>query len=170
MLTAHQPGTADERLEPRPIPTIPEFTPVGEPTDWLRRRPDVRVAERNLAASTALIGVAVADLFPRVSLTGRFGWNGLDRDAIGDSTAEIYHYGPSISWDIFDLGHVKARINATRANAEGDLARYEQTVLTCARGYRGRAHQSHDGSRPRSGAGASGRSEQCGDASCAPAI
>ena len=130
VLTAHQPGTADERLEPRPIPTIPEFTPVGEPTDWLRRRPDVRVAERNLAASTALIGVAVSDLFPKVSLNGRFGWNGLDRDAIGDNTAEIYHYGPSISWAIFDLGHVRANINASRASAEGALARYEQTVLT----------------------------------------
>ncbi len=130
VLTAHQPGTADERLEPRPMPAIPEFTPVGEPTDWLRRRPDVRVAERNLAASTALIGVAVSDLFPKVSLNGRFGWNGLDRDAIGDNTAEIYHYGPSISWAIFDLGHVRANINASRASAEGALARYEQTVLT----------------------------------------
>jgi outer membrane protein, multidrug efflux system len=130
VLTAHQPGTADERLEPRPIPAIPEFTPVGEPTDWLRRRPDVRVAERNLATSTALIGVAVADLFPHVSLTGRFGWNGLDSDAIGDGRAEIYHYGPSISWGIFDIGHVRANINASRASAEGALARYEQTVLT----------------------------------------
>jgi len=130
VLTAHQPGTPDERLEPRPIPAIPEFTPLGDPTEWLRRRPDVRVAERNLATSTALIGVAVADLFPHVSLTGRFGWNGLDSNAIGDNQAEIYHYGPSISWGIFDIGHVKARINAARAGTEGALARYEQTVLT----------------------------------------
>jgi len=76
-----------------------------------------------------LIGVAVADLFPHVSLTGRFGWNGLDSDAIGDNSAEIYHYGPSISWGIFDLGHVKARINAARSSNQGALARYEQTVL-----------------------------------------
>jgi multidrug efflux system outer membrane protein len=71
----------------------------------------------------------VSDLFPKVSLNGRFGWNGLDRDAIGDNTAEIYHYGPSISWAIFDLGHVRANINASRASTEGALARYEQTVL-----------------------------------------
>jgi len=129
VLTAREPGTTDERLEPRPIPEEPEFTPVGEPSEWLRRRPDVRAAERQLAASTALIGVAVSDLFPKVSLNGRFGWNGLDSDAIGDGSAEIYHYGPSISWGIFDLGHVKARINAARSNTQGTLARYEQTVL-----------------------------------------
>jgi multidrug efflux system outer membrane protein len=129
VLTAHQPGTPDARLEPRPIPAIPEFTPVGEPTDWLRRRPDVRGAERDLAAASALIGVAVSDLFPKVSLTGRFGWNGLDRGALGDNSAQIYHYGPSISWGILDLGHVRANINAARAGSEGALARYEQTVL-----------------------------------------
>jgi multidrug efflux system outer membrane protein len=129
VLTAREPGTTDERLEPRPIPEEPEFTPVGEPSEWLRRRPDVRVAERDLAASTALVGVAVSDLFPKVSLNGRFGWNGLDSDAIGDNAAEIYHYGPSISWGIFDLGHVKARINAARSNTQETLARYEQTVL-----------------------------------------
>jgi outer membrane protein, multidrug efflux system len=129
VLTAREPGTTDARLEPRPIPDEPEFTPVGEPSEWLRRRPDVRKAERDLATSTALVGVAVADLFPHVSLTGRFGWNGLDSGAIGDNTAEIYHYGPSISWGIFDLGHVKARINAARSNTQGSLAHYEQTVL-----------------------------------------
>ncbi|HKE45026.1 MAG TPA: efflux transporter outer membrane subunit [Steroidobacteraceae bacterium] len=129
VLTAREPGTTDERLEPRPLPDEPEFTPVGEPSDWLRRRPDVRRAERDLASSTALVGVAVADLFPHVSLTGRFGYNGLSSGAIGDADAEIYHYGPSISWGIFDIGHVKARISGARSGAQGALAKYEQTVL-----------------------------------------
>ncbi|HEY7378974.1 MAG TPA: TolC family protein [Steroidobacteraceae bacterium] len=151
VLTAHQPGTPDERLEPRPIPAIPEFTPVGDPTEWLRRRPDVRVAERDLASSTALIGVAVADLFPHVSLTGRFGWNGVNSSAIGDKDAEIYHYGPSISWGIFDIGHVKANINAARAGAEGALARYEQTVLNALEDTEG-ALINHSTSRAREAA------------------
>ena len=129
VLTAHQPGTPDPRLEPRPIPAVPDFTPVGDPAEWLRRRPDVRIAERSLASATALIGVAVSDLFPKVSFTGRFGWNGLDRGALGDGSADIYHYGPSISWGIFDLGHVRARISGARSNTQGALARYEQTVL-----------------------------------------
>lgn len=129
VLTGHRPGDLTDVLAPRPMATLPQFTPVGDPTEWLRRRPDVRIAERNLAAATARIGVAVADLFPKVSLLGSFGWNAADRDNIGKASAETYRYGPSISWAIFDLGHVQARISAARARADGALAVYEQTVL-----------------------------------------
>lgn len=129
VLVGRSPGELDGRLAAKPLPAVPAFTPVGDPTEWLRRRPDVRVAESDLAAATARIGIAVGDLFPRVSLVGNFGWTALDFDSLGNAEAESYRFGPSISWAIFDLGHVQARIAAANARADGSLARYEQTVL-----------------------------------------
>jgi multidrug efflux system outer membrane protein len=129
VLLGRTPGEMDARLAYKPLPALPAFTPLGDPTDWLRRRPDVRVAERDLAAATARIGIAVGDLFPKVSLVGNFGWTALDFDRLGEAEAESYRFGPSISWAIFDLGHVQARIAAAQARADGSLARYEQTVL-----------------------------------------
>lgn len=129
VLTGRPPGDLYDRLAARPMPALPDFTPVGDPTEWLRRRPDVRIAERNLAAATARIGVAIADLFPKVSIIGRFGWNAAEFDDLGKADFESYRYGPSISWAIFDLGHVQARISAANARADGALAQYEQTVL-----------------------------------------
>jgi multidrug efflux system outer membrane protein len=129
VLLGRRPGELDARLAAKPLPEMPAFTPVGDPTEWLRRRPDVRVAERDLAAATARIGIAVGDLFPKVSLVGNFGWTALEFDRLGDADAEHYQFGPSISWAIFDLGHVQARIAAAQARADGSLARYEQTVL-----------------------------------------
>jgi multidrug efflux system outer membrane protein len=129
VLLGRAPGDLDARLAAKPLPAMPAFTPVGDPTEWMRRRPDVRVAERDLAAATARIGIAVGDLFPKVSLVGNFGWTALDFDRLGEADAESYRFGPSISWAIFDLGHVQARIAAAQARADGSLARYEQTVL-----------------------------------------
>lgn len=129
VLLGRQPGGLEARLAYQPIPAMPAFTPVGDPAEWLRRRPDVRVAERNLAAATAGIGVAVGDLFPKVSLVGSFGSTALESNQLGDASAENYRFGPSISWAIFDLGHVQARIDAARARTDGALARYEQAVL-----------------------------------------
>ena len=129
VLLGRKPGELDARLAPQPLAAMPAFTPVGDPTEWLRRRPDVRVAERDLAAATARIGIAVGDLFPKVSLVGNFGWTALEFDRLGDADVEHYQFGPSISWAIFDLGHVQARIAAAQARADGSLARYEQTVL-----------------------------------------
>jgi multidrug efflux system outer membrane protein len=129
VLLGRKPGELDARLAPQPLSAMPPFTPVGDPTEWLRRRPDVRVAERDLAAATARIGIAVGDLFPKVSLVGNFGWTALEFDRLGDADVEHYQFGPSISWAIFDLGHVQARIAAAQARADGSLARYEQTVL-----------------------------------------
>lgn len=129
VLTGRRPGELEAQLVPRPSPRLPAFTPLGDPADWLRRRPDIRIAERNLAAATARIGVAVGDLFPKVTLIGSFGWDAASSDGIGDSAAETYRFGPSLSWAILDLGHVRARIGAARARAGGALALYEQTVL-----------------------------------------
>ena len=108
-----------------PLPALPTDVAVGTPSDLLRRRPDVAAAERRIAAATARVGVATADLFPRVSLNGELGGVGA---SLGD-LAKAYAFGPRISWAFLDLGRVRARIAASDAAAAEALARYESTVL-----------------------------------------
>lgn len=130
VLTGREPGALRETLAPsKDLPAIPRIAAVGDPAGLLRRRPDIRVAERELAASTARIGVAVADLFPRVSFTGGVGYVAAASDGLGDSGSDAYFIAPGISWAAFDLGRVRARIAGSKARADGDLLRYEQTVL-----------------------------------------
>lgn len=131
VLTGRKPGEPDPRLTTlAALPDVPEIAPVGEPRDWLRGRPDVRAAERNLAAATARVGVAVADLFPRVSFNGSYGFNALTRGELGERDSEAFNFGPSLSWALPDFGHVKSRLDASRARNREALARYEQVVLT----------------------------------------
>ncbi len=102
---------------------------IGDPESLLRRRPDIRVAERQLAAATARVGVATADLFPRLSVSGFIGFVTGDAGQIGDSAAEAWSVTPVLSWAAFDLGSVQARLRASEAQADGALAFYELTVL-----------------------------------------
>lgn len=130
VLTGREPGALRQQLQlPAELPRVPELTAVADPATLLRRRPDIRISERELAAATASIGVAVADLFPRVSLTGSIGYAAASFDALGDAGTGTHLIAPGISWAAFDLGHVRARIAAARARGEGALAAYEQTVL-----------------------------------------
>jgi outer membrane protein, multidrug efflux system len=130
VLTGREPGALRERLSPTgDLPALPGIPAVGDPATLLRRRPDIRVAERELAASTARVGIAVADLFPRVTFTGGLGYVATTSDGLGDSGSETHLIAPGISWAAFDLGRVRARIAASRARSEGALLRYEQTVL-----------------------------------------
>jgi multidrug efflux system outer membrane protein len=112
-----------------PLPKIPEIIQIGNPAELLRRRPDIRIAERSLAAATASIGVATADLFPRVTFVGTIALEASMLSAVGAKGSDSYLLGPRISWAAFDLGHVYARIKAANANAESSLAQYQQTVL-----------------------------------------
>ncbi len=111
------------------LPALPETYSIGTPENLLRRRPDIRIAERQLAASTAAIGVAVADLFPRISFVGSWGFDAVSSGNLGNSASETYGFGPSIQWAAFDLGRVNQRIRQREAATDGALARYEQTVL-----------------------------------------
>jgi multidrug efflux system outer membrane protein len=130
VLTGREPGALRESLAPsQDLPAIPGIAAVGDPAGLLRRRPDIRIAERELAAATARIGVAVADLFPRVSFTGSVGFVADSFDGLGDGGSDAYFIAPGISWAAFDLGRVRARIGGARARADGALLRYEQTVL-----------------------------------------
>lgn len=111
--------------EPLPLPALP----VGERADLLRRRPDVRAAERRLAAATAEIGVATAELFPRLSISAGGGFEAMDLAELGSSGSERWTLVPFLSWRIFDGGRVRAQIRATEARAETAAVGYEQAVI-----------------------------------------
>lgn len=114
---------------PSPLDRLPALVSAGRPEDLLRRRPDVREAERRLAAATARIGVETADLFPRINFLGAFGFDGGSPSDLFSSGSSRYAFGPLITWNALNLGTVSARIRAADARAEADLARYEETVL-----------------------------------------
>ncbi|RON09783.1 RND transporter [Pseudomonas brassicacearum] len=128
-LLGERPDKLTVDLSPANLPAIAKALPIGDPGELLQRRPDIRSAERKLAAATARIGVAKADLFPRVSLSGFLGFTAGRGSQIGSSAASAWALGPSITWAAFDLGSVRARLRAADANAEGALATYEQQVL-----------------------------------------
>jgi multidrug efflux system outer membrane protein len=128
-LLGQRPDQLAVDLSPAQLPAIAKALPIGDPAQLLRRRPDIRSAERRLAAATAQIGVATADLFPRVSLSGFLGFTAARGSQIGSSAANAWGLGPSITWAAFDLGSVRAQIRAADADAEGALASYEQDVL-----------------------------------------
>ncbi|HEX8592932.1 MAG TPA: TolC family protein [Pseudomonas sp.] len=128
-LLGERPETLSVDLSPSKLPAISKQLAIGDPTQVLRHRPDVWAAERQLASSTARIGVETADLFPRVSLSGFLGFTAGRGSQIGSSAAKAWALGPSITWAAFDLGSVRARIRGADADAEGALANYEQQVL-----------------------------------------
>jgi outer membrane protein, multidrug efflux system len=120
----------EELLPPAAMPPAPPDVPVGLPSDLLRRRPDIRRAERQLAAATANIGVATADLFPRFTLTGLLGLQSSAASDLLDSGSRFWTYGPALRWPIFDAGRARAAIQVQTARQEETLALYEKTVLT----------------------------------------
>ena len=130
ILLNQPPGALLEELaKSTPIPVAPPKVPVGLPSDLLQRRPDVQQAERELAAQTARIGVATADLFPKFSLTGMAGLGSVNASNWFSSGSQFWTLGPTVQWRIFDAGRIKANIQMQNAIQEEVLARYEKTVL-----------------------------------------
>jgi multidrug efflux system outer membrane protein len=130
VLTGRVPDALTSELaSAQPLQPLPGLNAIGDPGALLRRRPDIRIAERTLAASTARIGVSVGDLFPKVTILGAVGFDAVDFAGIGKSGSNTYSIGPGISWAAFDLGRVRARIHIAEAQTDADLASYEQTVL-----------------------------------------
>ena len=111
------------------IPQAPPVVPVGLPSDLLRRRPDVRRAERELAAATARIGIATADLFPKFSLTGAFGVQTENINALSLANSRFWSIGPTVRWSIFEAGRIRANIKVQNAQQEQSLLSYEKAVL-----------------------------------------
>ncbi len=115
------------------IPAPPPEIPVGLPSELLRRRPDVRRAERRLAAATARIGAAVADWFPRFSLTGGVGVANDGEGDFLDARSRTASVGGFVSWPVLDFGRVRSSVDAQNAREEQIAADYETAVLTSLR-------------------------------------
>jgi multidrug efflux system outer membrane protein len=130
VLTGAQPNVLRARLtEARPLPVLPGALALGSPEALLRRRPDIRVAERQLASAAASVGVAVADLFPRVTVNASIGLTAPTVSGLDDAGNDRRSFGPSLSWGLLDFGHVYQRIRGAGARNAEALANYEQTVL-----------------------------------------
>ena len=134
VLLGEQPGKVHEEVEkPEPIPVTPLKAAVGVPADVLRRRPDVRLAERELAGQTARVGVATADLYPRFTLSGSVG---LEAGSLHHLLSNLFSSdswtlsgGPRITWAIFDAGAIRQNIQVQSALQEQALIQYEAAIL-----------------------------------------
>ncbi len=113
----------------RTPPTIRTPLPVGDGAALLKRRPDVREAERTLAADTARIGVATADFYPTVSLTGNAATSGSSLKQIASASSFTYQLGPLITWNFPNLLVARAEVIQARAQASGDIAQFNSVVL-----------------------------------------
>jgi NodT family efflux transporter outer membrane factor (OMF) lipoprotein len=131
VLLGEQPGALHAELKDvMPIPVTPLEVAVGVPADLLRRRPDVRSSERELAAQTARIGVATADLYPKITLNGSIGLEALSLDDLFTAGNRTWSYGPRITWPIFNASTIRANIEVQTALQEQALISYELTVLS----------------------------------------
>ena len=125
------PGDLSQELEASaPIPESSLESAVGIPADLLRRRPDIRSAERSLAAQTARIGVAEADLYPKLNLSGSLGWKALALSGLFTPASVVAAAAGGISYSIFDAGSVRANIEVQNAQQEQALLEYEALLRT----------------------------------------
>ncbi|MBB5349278.1 efflux transporter outer membrane subunit [Desulfoprunum benzoelyticum] len=125
-----QPAEMARRLAgAAPAFTLPSNLPPGLPSDLLRRRPDIRQAERLVAAATAEVGVATADLFPRFSLSGLIGLQSSSLSDLVSSGSRYWSIGPSLSLPVFNRGRLQAAVTITKAELEETEATYEKIVL-----------------------------------------
>jgi NodT family efflux transporter outer membrane factor (OMF) lipoprotein len=130
LLLGQPPGAAlDELAGAAPIPAAPPAVPAGLPSDLLLRRPDVRQAERQLAAATARVGVAASDLYPKFSLTGGVGLQSISADDWFTAGSRYWSAGPMAQWRIFDTGRIRANVRVQNARVDQALAAYEQSML-----------------------------------------
>jgi NodT family efflux transporter outer membrane factor (OMF) lipoprotein len=131
VLLGLQPGSLWDQLAiERAIPSLPPEVLVGLPSELLRRRPDIRRAERQLAAATAQIGAATADLFPKFFLTNTVGLQSISSSDWFTGGSRYWSIGPTISWPVFDAGKIRANIQVRNAQQEQAFGQYEKTILT----------------------------------------
>jgi len=128
-------GRPPSTLYPRfasaePIPAPPSSIAVGAPAEVMRQRPDIRSAERALAAQTAQIGVATADLYPRFTLSGFFAFQKFGVSEFLNPKNLGYAFGPTMVWNVFDGGRIRSNIKVQDSLTEQALLNYEQTVIT----------------------------------------
>ena len=134
VLLGLQPGALQGELDTiTDIPLPPPTIAVGVPAEALRRRPDVRRAERELAAQTAQVGVATADLYPRFHLLASIGLDSMGSADLLSRSSESFGIGPSMQWAVFDAGRIRANIEVQTSRQQQALLAYESTVLEALR-------------------------------------
>ena len=117
---------AAELAQPGSLPSLPESVAAGLPLDLLQRRPDIRESERQLAAATARIGVATANLFPHLGLDGGLGTQSAN---IGAHGTHIWAFGPTVYWPVLDFGALDALVSVADLQAHERLIAYRKTVI-----------------------------------------
>ncbi len=131
MLTGREPGALDQELAAaQPIPKLPAVVAVGDPSALMRRRPDIRQAERALAASNAQIGEQVANLFPKLNLLGDIGWGSTDIGGLFSGSNFTPVVAPVLQWNILDFGRTRAKIAQAQAGRDEAAAKYQGAVLS----------------------------------------
>jgi NodT family efflux transporter outer membrane factor (OMF) lipoprotein len=130
LLSGQPPEALYDRLgQSAPLPSADTEIGTGLRSELLRRRPDIRRAERDLAAATADIGVATAELFPRVSLHGGFGQQAREAGDLFSGESLRFMVGPALRWPLFSGGRIRAQIRVEDARTDAAMARYERAVL-----------------------------------------
>jgi NodT family efflux transporter outer membrane factor (OMF) lipoprotein len=131
LLLGQSPGTVHDLIliTEMGLPELDDSLPVVLPLDMIRQRPDIRAAERRVAANTALVGATTAELYPHFTLLGNFALNADQFSSVFNGTSLAYSVGPSIRWALFESGRIRWNIAAQRAETEQAVAGYEQTIL-----------------------------------------
>ncbi|WP_239648471.1 efflux transporter outer membrane subunit [Komagataeibacter europaeus] len=130
-LTGREAGQLDAQLSaPAPIPLPPAVVPVGNPADLLRRRPDIRVAERDIAANNAQIGQAIGQYFPKISLFGTVGFTAANGQRFFSGDSFSYMGGPTLEWSILNFARTNSRVGEARGGRDAALAHYQGVVLS----------------------------------------
>ncbi len=130
LLLGQPPGDLISELSPQKnLSAIPPQISIDLPSDLLRQRPDIRAAERRLAAATAGIGVSTAELFPKFSLAGLLGLQSNSLSNLVTSGSRYWSFGPVLNLTLFDQGKTHAGVEISKARRDSALASYEQTVL-----------------------------------------
>ncbi len=130
LLEGEAPGALAGRLAtPHPVPPVPPRVPIGLPSELALRRPDIRQAEAQLHSATAQVGVAVADFYPRVTLSANIRFQALQFRDLGFGNDAGYQFGPNISIPIFEGGRLRGQLQLTRAEQQEAAINYQRTVL-----------------------------------------
>ena len=130
VLLGRYPQTDPARSQPEDYYRRLEPVPPGLPSSLLKRRPDIRAAENELKALTARVGVAKADRFPAITLTGSYGWTSDDLSSLIESDSVIWNFTRGIVQPVFDAGRLKARQRAAEARYQQGVAEYAKAVLS----------------------------------------
>jgi NodT family efflux transporter outer membrane factor (OMF) lipoprotein len=130
VLTGEKPGVLNDFLHEAPLmPAVPPEIAIGIPADLIRRRPDIRRAERELAAQSARVGVAIADLYPRFTFNGILQFSAGSASSLFDSMSRLLNIAPAFQWSIFNAGSVRSNIEVQSERQNQALIEYEQTIL-----------------------------------------